>query len=347
MKNYKFCIVTVLYFTAFLLLFFTSCVSAPTDMDVSITAASSNVQNIIRVTDNKFRKTSIAVSPDGKKLLYSEANEVDVGKTLFLEDFRVMLLRDVGNSAKTPLITDPSYGAVWFPDNSTFAYVAYEDSGSKIVRSTITGGGKTYITRTSAGESDANPNLKNGVILCDILVSGKRQLVSMKDNGTEITILGEGEQPSWHPSGTKFVFVRHYDERHGTTVYRPASIYEMDLKTNQVTQIYSATVDEKVNYVEVCSKPSYSADGKYVLFAKGVDVRLATVTRRADRRGQQGSPLGSTFSNATTNISERRLHLYLMNADGTGVQQLTSGNVDVFSPTWGVNNDIYFICLPT
>jgi Tol biopolymer transport system component len=165
----------------------------------------------------------------------------------------------------------------------------------------------------------------------------------MKDNGTEITILGEGEQPSWHPSGTKFVFVRQYDERHGNTVYRPASVYEMDLKTNQVTQIYSAVVDEKVSYVEVCSKPSYSADGKYVLFARGVDVRLATVTRRADRRGQQGSPIVSTFSNATTNISERRLHLYLINADGTGVQQLTIGNVDVFSPTWGTDNDIYFI----
>jgi hypothetical protein len=40
----------------------------------------------------------------------------------------------------------------------------------------------------AAGDSDANPSIKGNTILCDTLVSGRRQLVSMKDNGTEITM---------------------------------------------------------------------------------------------------------------------------------------------------------------
>jgi TolB protein len=315
----------------------TGCASTPAD--VTITVASSTLQNVVRVTDNKLRKNSVRVSPDGKKLLYCEATETDPTVPLYLEDYRIMLLRDVAVSAKTPLITEPSYGPVWFDDNVGFAYVAYEGSGSKLVKSIITGGGKTYITRTSAGDSDANPSIKGNMILCDTLVGGKRQLVSMKDNGTEITILGEGEQPSWHPDGTKFVFIRRTEERRGTTVYHPASVYEMDLRTNQVTQIYTAAIDEKSAYAEVCSRPSYSAGGGYILFTKGGDVHLATM----EKKGAVSSFWGATLSRTATNISERRLHLYVMKADGTDLTQLTSGNVDVFSPAWGANDDIYFI----
>jgi TolB protein len=311
--------------------------------DVTITVASSTLQNVTRVTDNKFRKSSIRVSPDGTKLLYCEANETDPGVTLYFDDFRIMLLRNINISSKTPLVSDPSYGPVWFDDNSGFAYVAYEGSGSKLVKSSITGGGKTYITRTSVGDSDANPSVRGDTILCDTLVGGVRQLVSLKDNGTQITILGEGEQPSWHPDGTKFVFIRRTQEQRGSTSYYPSSIYEMDITTNQVTQIYTAVVNEADGIVESCSRPSYSADGRYILFSKGVDVHLATISARAETKSNFFSNLFKNFTRTKVNVSERRLHLFLMNADGTNLTQLTSGNVDVFSPAWGPNNDIFFI----
>jgi TolB protein len=317
---------------------FAGCASKPqpTNMDVTITVASNTLQNVVRVTDNKFRKNSVSISSDGKMLLYCEANEIDPDIQLYFEDYRIMLLRDIAVSAKTPLITDPSYGPVWFDDNIGFAYVAYEGSGSKLIKSNITGGGKTYITRTSAGDGDANPSIKGGAILCDTLVGNKRQIVSMKDNGTEITILGEGEQPSWHPDGTKFVFIRRSEERRGNKSYYPGSVYEMDIKTNQVMQIYTAIIDEKNNFAEVCSRPSYSKDGNNILFAKGGDVHLASVEQK--QKGTRGVPPRSV-----TNVSERRIHLYLMKANGTDLTQLTSGNVDVYSPAWGANNDIYFI----
>jgi TolB protein len=309
--------------------------------DVTITVASSSLQNVVRVTDNKFRKNAVQVSPDGTKLLYCEANETDPNKLLYLDDFRIMLLRDVNVSAKTPLVTEPSYSPVWFDDNIGYAYVAYEGSGSKLVKSNVTGGGKTYITRASAGDGDANPSVKGDRILCDTLVGGKRQLVSMKSNGTELTILGEGEQPSWHPGGTKFLFVRRSEERRGNSTFYPRSVYEMDIATNQVTQIYTAVIDEARGFAEVCSQPSYSPDGKYILFSKGGDIFLATVEKKD---GGATGWLGGLFGGRSkVNVTERRLHLYLMKEDGTDLTQLTSGNVDVFSPAWGPNNDIYFI----
>jgi TolB protein len=318
------------------------CASQPAT-DVTITVVSSTLQNVTRVTDNTFRKSSVKVSPDGTKLLYCEANETDPKTTLYFDDFRIMLLRDINISAKTPLVNDPSYGPVWFDDNNGFAYVAYEGSGSKLVKSNIVGGGKTYITRTSVGDSDTNPSVRGDTILCDTLVGGVRQLVSLKDNGTQITILGEGEQPNWHPNGTKFVFIRRTREQRGNTTYYPSSVYEMDITSNQVTQIYAAVINEADGIVESCSRPSYSADGRYILFSKGVDVHLATISTRTETSGGFFSKLFKSFKRSNVNVSERRLHLFLMNADGTNLTQLTSGNVDVFSPAWGINNDIFFI----
>jgi TolB protein len=310
--------------------------------DVTITVASSTLQNVTRVTDNKFRKSSIRVSPDGTKLLYCEANETDPNVTLYFNDFRIMLLRDINVSAKTPLVNDPSYGPVWFDDNSGFAYVAYEGSGSKLVKSSIAGGGKTYISRTSIGDADANPSVRGDTILCDTLVGRVRQLASLKDNGTQITILGEGEQPSWHPDGSKFVFIRRAREYRGNIPYDTSSVYEMDIISNQVTQIYAAVINEADGIAESCSRPSYSADGRYILFSKGVDVHLADISTKTETKGGFFDKLISTTRDKV-NISERRLHLFLMNADGTNLTQLTSGNVDVFSPTWGANNEIFFI----
>ncbi|MDR2793063.1 MAG: hypothetical protein LBB61_05285 [Treponema sp.] len=312
------------------------------NVDVTITVASTTLQNVVRVTDNKFRKNSVSISPDGQKLLYGEANETDPDVLLSFDDYRIMLLRDVAISAKTPLVTEPSYGAAWFQDSSQFAYIAYEGGGSRLVKSNITGGGKTYITRSSAGDFDANPSINGDLILCDTLVSGRRHIVSMKANGTEITILGEGEQPSWHPDGSKFIFIRRSEEHRGKITYYPASIYEMDIKTNQVTQLYAAVIDEANTFAEVCSRPSYSADGNYILFAKGSNEYLATVERKSASGSMLSKILGGLTRSKVT-ISEARLHLFLMRNDGTDLTQLTSGNVDVFSPAWGTNNDIYFI----
>jgi TolB protein len=301
-------------------------ISCATTSGDAITYDSATLSNVVRVTDNGFRKDGVRVSPDGTKILYCEANVSSVDTPLPADDFTVMLLRDANLSAKTPLITDPSFGPVWFDDNSNFIYVTYENNSSKLVRSNITGGGKVYITKNAIGDFDSRPSVRGKKILCDTLINGKRNIVSLNDDGSEVTILGDGEAPSWHPDGNKFVFIRG------------GGIYEMDLKNNQVTQIYQATINKNNNLVEECSQPSYSKDGKYILFAKGSNVTArAAVGRKGVGRGL------SQLFNSTEKMTMRRNHLFIISANGTGLTQLTSGNVDVFSPSWGNNNEIYFI----
>jgi TolB protein len=288
-----------------------------------ITYDSASLSNVIRVTDNRFRKDAVRVSPDGSKILYCEANVTSVDASISFDQFSVMLLRDANLSSKTPVVTDPSFGPIWYDDNAGFIYVVYEGGSSKLVKSNITGGGKTYITRNSIGDYDSRPSIKGRDILCETGINGVRHLVRLKDDGSEVTILGEGSSPSWHPTENKFVFIKD------------GSVCEMDMENNQMTQIYSAAADKNRNIIESCSQPSYSRDGNYILFAKGANTFITATTKTFF------SSLKAVFTK--TRVETERQHLFLMNANGTGLTQLTSGNVDVFSPSWGIGNEIFFV----
>ncbi|MDR2796910.1 MAG: hypothetical protein LBB80_01035 [Treponema sp.] len=277
------------------------------------------MQNVIRVTENGLRKDAVRVSPDGSKILYCEANVTDVNATIPFEDFSVMLLRDANLSAKTPIVTDPSFGPVWYDDNAGFVYVVYEGGASKLVKSNITGGGKTYITRNPIGDYDTRPSIKGKEILCETGVNGVRHIVRVKDDGSEVTILGTGNSPSWHPTENKYVFIKD------------GSICVMDLSNNQVTQIYAAATDKDRKVIEFCSQPSYSKDGRYILFAKGANTFITATTKKGG------------FRLPSKKLETQRQHLFLIHTDGTGLSQLTSGNVDVFAPSWGIDNDIFFV----
>jgi TolB protein len=188
-------------------------------------------------------------------------------------------------------------------------YVVYEGGVNKLVRSNISGGGKTYITRNPIGNSDTRPDLRENVLLCDTVINGRRQVVSLLDNGTEVTVLGEGHSPSWHPDEPRCVFIRN------------DGVFEMNLLTNQATQIYADTDSW-------CRLPSYSPDGRYILFQKETPVSI-TALSSTSRIGQNRELI--------------RWHLFAIKTDGTSLSQITSGNVDVYSPSWGGAKIIYFI----
>jgi Tol biopolymer transport system component len=148
-------------------------------------------------------------------------------------------------------------------------------------------------------------------------MGGKRQLVSLKENGTEITFLGDGEQPSWHPTENKFVFIRSVSSNNNLK-----AVYEMDLESAQVTEIYR----DSNNYN--CRNPSFSADGRYILFQKGAEVRTT----------------GSSKNNKeSVEIKQSKWQIFIMNADGSGLTTLTSGNVDAYCPSMDANGWMYFI----
>jgi TolB protein len=300
------------------------CTSAPATTG-AISYDTALLTGVSVITDDKLSKNWVKVSPDGTKLLYCESDKMvsqsDLSGTGYIY-WNIMLLRDVNVAAKTPLVTDYAYSPVWYENNTSYIYVVNEGGSSKLVRSTITGGGKTYITRNPIGKNDARPTIRNGIILCDTEMNGKRQIVSLKENGTEVTILGEGHSPSWHPSENRFVFIRNGD------------IYEMDLENTQVTQIYS---DDR----NACVMPSYSPNGSLILFQKGA-VQKVVGTQKESQGGGLIKSLKAK-KNSTVVSEEGRWHLFTIKSNGTNLSQLTSGNVDVYSPCWSQENEIYFI----
>ncbi|MFP3042794.1 hypothetical protein LQZ19_13335 [Treponema primitia] len=258
----------------------------------SITFDPSTLRNVMRVSDDKMWKDHVVLSPDGKKLLYTEKDG---------NSYKIMLLKDISIFAKTPIVNEAGFYPSWFGDSTGFVYVTNDGGSSKLVRSSITGGGKVYITRNPIGKSDYNPAEKDGLIICDTDINGKRQLVSLNFNGSDITVLGEGRRPSWHPFLPKVVFIKE------------GAIWEMDSNTTQITQLY---IDRQNGVTLTCDSPSYSKDGKYIVFSKKA---------------------------AVANTNTKYSHLFRINADGSNLTQLTEGMVNAFSPSWGLDNTIYFI----
>ena len=266
---------------------------------------SSQMQAVTKITNDGTYKAWAKVSPDGTQLLYSERDKNNI--------WNVALLRNVNSPAKTQLAANASCPA-WYENNTQFVYVSLE-SKSKLVRSSVAGSSKTFVTREPVGEDDYRPSVRGQAILCDTWEHGARRLYSMRDNGTEITSLGDGWAPSWHPTEPKFVFVRNW------------GIYEMDLTSTQVTQIYADSTYYSTN-------PSYSWDGQYILFQRGAE---------EIKTGKLSIKIGDKKTTDPTVSTEDRWHLFVTKSDGTTLTQLTSGNVDATSPTWDSNGNVFFI----
>lgn len=295
-----------------------SCVS--TD-EVQVSYDKSVLQNVSKVTDDGTAKTGIAVSPDGKQLLYVDINQSVRSYITNMKDrnsgnyydCQMYLLRDISRPSKTPLGLTFSYDPAWNKSGKEFVFAALENNQFKLVRANIEGGRKTYITRTPIGSEDGEPDIKNNVILCHTKINGKWQIATLNYDGTEITLICEGHSPKWNPAENKFVFIRD------------GGIFEMNLDLNQATEIY-----KDADFP--CYQPSYSKDGKYILFSQLTPVNAkGTMTSSLTKRI-------ISIANTRTNV-----HLYLISADGINKTQLTSGSVDAYSPVWGADNTIFFI----
>ncbi|MDR3021040.1 MAG: hypothetical protein LBU66_09110 [Treponema sp.] len=270
------------------------------------------LQNVTRLTDDGQPKRMPRISPDGKMMLYGEQQN---------NQWNIILLRDVTVPAKTPLASN-AFNPAWYANNNNFVYVTREAGSTRIVRSATAGGGRTYVTRNPVGDNDDFPSIRGEVVLFQTYTSGKWQIASMRDNGTEVTFLGDGETPSWHPTEPKFLFVRR------PSANESSKIYEMDLASLQVTEIFSDS-DYHSRF------PSYSADGRYILFQKGAErvVTGTAVTRIGD------AITGSTRTTSTTN----KWQIFIMRSDGSHLSTVTLDAVDSYHPCMDANGYIYFI----
>ena len=216
------------------------------------------LQNVTRITDDRITKSWARVSPDGERLLYMEE---DRGR------HNIFLLRDVNVPAKTPLVND-AIALGWHDNSENFFFM---DRDHRLVRSSITGGGRTFVTRNPVGTQDSSPTIRNGVVLLHTTMGGRHQIVSMRENGTEITFLGEGRNPSWHPTEPRFVFVRDGHNR--------SSVFEMDLDGLQATQLFDPGEGS------FAGNPQYAGGGEFIIFqVSGIQEITGTAVQRVGRQ---------------------------------------------------------------
>jgi TolB protein len=148
---------------------------------------------------------------------------------------------------------------------------------------------------------------------------------------TRLTNLPDGaDKPAWSPNGESIAFSTDRGDR-------PDQIYI--IKTD-------GTSLHRVTTVPGTCCPAWSPDGKKIAFARGriftIDVdggRELMLTHIGSDDHPAWSPDGKAiaFTRMPTNPwSQGFFHfqIYVMNADGSGVMQLTNNGAENRSPTW-------------
>lgn len=134
---------------------------------------------------------------------------------------------------------------------------------------------------------------------------GNYNIWLVRSNGSGLTQLttdrATDDQPAWSPDGTQIAFV---SDRAG-----PRNIWVMNADGSGL---------RRVTKLACCqNRPNFSPDGSQIVFSQGAFSKVGA---------------GSTYVGS---------HLWIINADGTGLRQLTTGGFTDSSPGWGARGILF------
>jgi len=262
-----------------------------------------------------------------------------------------------------------SSGVSITPDANTMAFAVGTTSGWSLSSSSIfvkDVNSRAKIQKTSGSALDAFPDVSpDGTKLAFAsTINGSWDIfVTNLDSGRakrQVTSSDEQEvQPSWSHDGERLAFSRF------SSTSGEWEIWVCDLQTGSMTNLVPGlrprfspveniiafqrinpstkfyelwTIDEqgtvetqllsadKENYVE----PSWSPDGKRLVFASGVGPRI---TGRSNSEGYQF---------ALELFKQRGFDIWTIDANGNSINQLTTDKAQEWGPTWTTDGRIYF-----
>ena len=212
------------------------------------------------------------------------------------------------------------------------------------------GDGQTRLTTTGAdADPEWSPDRK--LIAFHSTRDGNSEIYVMSATGTGVTRLTNDplfdRNPTWSPDGTKILF------EHGAEQYNARELYVMNADGTGVRRLTQNAADD--------FDPAWSPDGKRIAFAStrdgGIDVFVVnadgsqvvnlTKTPESQEFGPSWSPDGTriAFHSNRARRSGQRISqdIFVMNADGSGVQRITTNAFDDYNPSWAPDgNEIAF-----
>lgn len=166
---------------------------------------------------------------------------------------------------------------------------------------------------------------------------GVRLFIADADFTNERELTGEGttnNMQAWSPDGTRVVFSSSRDDHR-------ADLFVIDVASGEVTKLTTEGYD---------LQPVWSMDGSKILFISERDVDLSTgvfeyYTMNADGGDLRpfgpdevftGDPTTSPDGAQVAYMSNESgfWHIYVMDADGSNVQQITEGESNNLFPAW-------------
>ena len=246
----------------------------------------------------------LAWSPDGRKLAYWMRGQIWVMNADGTHN------RALAGTAGAPLggglPTVAAASPTWSPDGRQIAYTDGSESRSLWIMN-ADGSGKHQVAklpRYPAVELDWSPSGGQFAFTRWLWGEGASALYLMNADGTHRRLLGPAPggfigaaaDPDWSPNGQKIAFTHHDIRPIGIqiAVVNPSGHHLIHLTTGRASSF----------------DPAWSPDGSQIAFVR--------------------EPVGKGLTSTLRAGSE----IYVMNADGTNVRQLTHDQVGEASPAW-------------
>jgi TolB protein len=271
--------------------------------ELAVTGAGSALE---RLTSEDVSEDHPAISPDGTTLLfevrvYGPGSDEPQKQTLVAINPNTRAQRTLYTAD-----TNRSDHPAWLPDGSSYVYASDSPGAWSLVRA-LTAAPNAAVGVIASGEIAPNVSFPSvapdarRVTFCTRL-RGQWTVAVINIDGSHLTLLGEGSQPSWSPDGSRIAFSRQVGEHVQLFIVNPDT-------GSDLVQLSSGEWDNEF--------PSWSPDGQYIVFA-------------------------STRGWKKETDESKRTNLFVVNRDGTGLVQLTAGSSFARSPNWSRDGWIYF-----
>jgi TolB protein len=253
----------------------------------------------------------VSIDPTGKWMVFASTRN-SVHPAIYVQR--------VDGTAVTQLTSDDSDNAfpTFSPDGKEIAFCSTRNGTWNIYRMDTEGRNTVTVTTGSAQcvHPSYSPDGSQLVYSSLGLRSNQWELWIVNLNTGEKRQIGDGLFPSWSPSkqGDKIAFQRA--RQRGSRWF---SLWTLDLVDGEAHRVTEVAVSSNAAIVS----PSWSPDGKQLVFATVLDPNTGGKKSTGPTRGEQD--------------------IWIVSADGGERRRITDGNGINLSPVWSTDNRVYFV----